>query len=604
MFLMNWIRQFDGQGRRHKHSRSLVRKNPIGHRRRLVAERLEDRRVLSSLTVTGIGDAVDVADGVTTLREAIGDANVTPGADAIVFDTSLVGATITLAGTALAISDDLAITGLGAAQLTIDGNNATGVFSIDAGVTVAISDLRIARGSASNGGAVRNEGMLSVTDAVLSNNRASDYGGTIANLGQLMLADSTLTNNWAAFGGVIANREGGLVTLSGSSFTQNIATDTGGAVENSDLGALDVTDSIFSANSANKGGAIWNRGPSTISNSALNGNSANWWGGAIAKGLATMTIAGSTLSENWSGTSGGSIDNSLWATLFIEGSTIFDNATDYVGGTIENFGSSTLELTSTTFSGNHAGRSGGAIRNWSSTLRTTNSTIILNRSDTDGNGVGNGGGIYNSSAALLNNTIDAGNLLGLTESDSANDIAGDGVDADSAHNLIGDAATGGGLTDGVSGNILGVYGSGIINLGAVLDTNLADKGGPTLTHALVPGSPALNAGDNDQAVDAEGLPLAYDQRGDGFARICGGTVDIGALEVQPQTVQIDVKPGGDPNSINLASNGVIAVAILTTDDFDATTVDAGLVVFAGATAVHNTLEDVDGDGDFDLVLHF
>ena len=66
---------------------------------------------------------------------------------------------------------------------------------------------------------------------------------------------------------------------------------------------------------------------------------------------------------------------------------------------------------------------------------------------------------------------------------------------------------------------------------------------------------------------------------------------------------IDVKPGSDPNSINLASNGLIAVAIFTTDDFDATTVDAATVDFAGALAVQWALEDVDGDGDLDMVLH-
>ena len=59
---------------------------------------------------------------------------------------------------------------------------------------------------------------------------------------------------------------------------------------------------------------------------------------------------------------------------------------------------------------------------------------------------------------------------------------------------------------------------------------LADNGGPTLTHALLPDSPAINAGSNSLALDSEGNPLSTDQRGSGFDRINVGTIDIGAFE--------------------------------------------------------------------------
>ncbi len=86
------------------------------------------------------------------------------------------------------------------------------------------------------------------------------------------------------------------------------------------------------------------------------------------------------------------------------------------------------------------------------------------------------------------------------------------------------------------------------------------------------------------------------------------------LPLVPLQVAIDIKPGSDPNSINCDAEGeTITVAILTNGDFDATAVDHTTVSFEGAGELHvNTKtgelrrheEDVDEDGDMDLVLHF
>lgn len=72
------------------------------------------------------------------------------------------------------------------------------------------------------------------------------------------------------------------------------------------------------------------------------------------------------------------------------------------------------------------------------------------------------------------------------------------------------------------------------------------------------------------------------------------------------TVAIDIKPGSFPNSINLKSNGNVPVAVLSSATFNAMTVNPGTVIFAGASplSIGGSPEDVNGDGLFDLVLHF
>jgi len=85
-----------------------------------------------------------------------------------------------------------------------------------------------------------------------------------------------------------------------------------------------------------------------------------------------------------------------------------------------------------------------------------------------------------------------------------------------------------------------------------------------------------------------------------------GNYAIGYATATPPIVEVnlDIKPGSDPNSINLKSKGVVPVAVLTTDDFDASTVDPETVVFADASPVRWTIEDVDADGDLDMLFHF
>jgi len=82
--------------------------------------------------------------------------------------------------------------------------------------------------------------------------------------------------------------------------------------------------------------------------------------------------------------------------------------------------------------------------------------------------------------------------------------------------------------------------------------------------------------------------------------------DSFAVKVRAVPVLIDIKPGSDSNSINLKSKGVVPVAILSTGNFDATTIDGETVRFGPdeAKPVHYAIEDVDGDGDLNMTLHF
>ncbi|WP_136061200.1 choice-of-anchor Q domain-containing protein [Pontiella sulfatireligans] len=121
-------------------------------------------------------------------------------------------------------------------------------------------------------------------------------------------------------------------------------------------------------------------------------------------------------------------------------------------------------------------------------------------------------------------------------------------------------------------------------------------------YRLQPDSPCIDAGSNihtNQATDLDGNPRIMDGDRDGDA-----VVDMGAYEFQITNVEIDIKPGSKSKSINLKAGGLLPVAILTTGTFDASTVDPASVRFAEAAPERRVLQDVDADGDVDLLLQF
>jgi hypothetical protein len=260
---------------------------------------------------------------------------------------------------------------------------------------------------------------------------------------------------------------------------------------------------IANGNSGGAGGGISNNGTLTLTNSTVRNNT-SLAGGGIAN-YGTLTTNNSTISGNAATNfEGGGIAN--YGTLTASNTTFSSNAGSYGGG-IYNFFSSTVALTNSTISGNAATNfEGGGILNYG-TLTAVNTTITANSANTQG------GGIVNNDTATITNTLIAGNTNAASP-----DLQGNFT---GSNNLIGKSDGSSGLTNGVNGNIVGTIAAPINPLLAPLASN----GGSTQTHALLPGSAALNAG------TSTGVP-ATDQRG--IARV--GAVDIGAYESRGFTI--------------------------------------------------------------------
>jgi predicted outer membrane repeat protein len=236
---------------------------------------------------------------------------------------------------------------------TISGNSATlsGGGIANFGGTLTVTGCSIYGNSAFAGGGIANaSGLLTVTGSCIYGNSATQSGGGIDSSGDLTVNESTLSGNSAAFGGGIGNIVG-TMTVSRCNFYCNSAiggdfgghhdAGQGGAIFN-DFGETTVRDSLFSGNTADVGGAIYNYflvgpfGTLAVRGSIFSGNSASESGGAIYN-LGTATIQESTLSGNSAGSAGGGIFNGAFATLTVDDSVVLGNSAP-LGADLYNLG--------------------------------------------------------------------------------------------------------------------------------------------------------------------------------------------------------------------------------------------------------------------------
>jgi hypothetical protein len=466
----------------------------------------------ATITVTSTADS-----GPGSLRYALASA-----ADGDTIDASSITGTILLTNGELLVTNSVDIVGPGPDLLAVSGNrspwraNGSRVFHVAPSNTVIISSLTVTNGGGPEigGGIYNDHSMLVVTNCVVTDNSAASPGGGIYNDGE-SFASATLT---------VVNS-----TLTGN----RGCCDGGGAIYNDAEGngtaTVDVVDSRLIGNySTERGGgifsdALYGRGAAILQivNSELISNVAgSREGGAICNVFGDMTISNSTLRDNYAAEFGGGIFNGVegrTTDVQIVNSTLSGNSADLGGGIYNSSGNGVgfgnLEVANSTISSNSA-YVGGGMYNDGGTLRILNSTLNENSAT-------NSSGIYNTSWANLEigSTILNAGALGGTITNVSGTVTSLG------YNLSSD--DGGGFLTATGDQT---------NTDPMLDpAGLQDNGGPTLTIALLCGSPAIDQGYNFSG-------STTDQRGNGFVRTfddCavpnapgGDGTDIGAYEVQ------------------------------------------------------------------------
>jgi predicted outer membrane repeat protein len=427
-------------------------------------------RPATTITVTNTNDS-----GPGSLRQALADAQ---DGDTINFDPSV--NVVTLTSAELVITKSITISA-SPQMVTVQRASQTEfrIFHVMPGHSVEIDGLTISGGhiTGGNGGGILNDNStLTVahctvwTNAIVNASSGNNFGGGIHNSGTMTLNQVIVSNNNASFCGC------------------GNGVPSGGGISNT--GTMII---IAGTVQSNAGGAFW-----------------LWSGGGIYNSnTGIMTITGTTISGNQTGNPGhfGAIGGGIanYGTLTIQDSTVSGNTAlggDLDGGYGGGISGSNITITNSTITGNSALRGGGVAGggNIAYTTFSNNSASL------------SGGALYLTSTLELGNTILKAGASGVNIFNNGGSLITHG------YNISSD--NGGGFLNGPGDQI---------NTDPILGP-LQDNGGPTFTHALLPGSPAIEAGDPNFAP-----PPYYDQRGPVFWRVRNNRIDVGSFEVQSGT---------------------------------------------------------------------
>ncbi|MBM3969023.1 MAG: hypothetical protein FJ302_04030, partial [Planctomycetes bacterium] len=573
-----------------------------------------------------INDGINAdRNGVSTLRATIMQANARVGEDTIILSPGTYSLTLSGREEDAAATGDLDITettlniiGSGTDQTFIDGGQVDRIFQVMPGVTLNLSNLTLLNGNASttdNGGAIRNQGTVSlrnvqvldssaarggglfneatgtatVTNSLFRGNTAYLQGGALFNNGSLELTGSnigvatqlaaSLTNSAAATTVTVADvsqfptatpfviridsEEMRVTAISGNQFTVVRAV-------NGVLAAHVQSALVSQGNFANAhGGGLYNLGNALVQQNFFVGNVAGSRGGAIYNGVSAAV---------------NSVD--------IRQSTFADNFASSRGAAIYN--EDTLLITNSTISSNDSGTNAAIANTLTGSVDINNSTVVDNVAF-------RGGGLANTTlgTVTVKNTILANNLSTAIAGIKAPNARG--TFTTGGNNFVGNNADSAGFVNNVRSDQVG---SSTSPFDPVIE-GLSDNGGLTLTQAPRTGSPAIDGGNNTGAVDKD----TVDQRG--APRPTNDDSDIGSVERQdihlvsitPNVMLPEGNAGSTPFMFTLilsqASVEEVRIGYTLQGDTAFAGEDfinqSGTVVFAPGTLIQTIVVNVNGD---------